>query len=509
MAKEFICTSTEPVVETKYGKLRGFKLGSTYNFYGIKYANAKRWQMPTEVEPWDGIKDALSYGYICPLTGPERPDGDIFVPHRFWPKSEDCQYLNIWTQSIDKDAKKPVIVWIHGGGYSGGSSLEMVAYDGENMSVYGDAVVVSMNHRLNFIGYFDVSAYGEKYANSGNLGQADLVACLTWIKENIANFGGDPDNVTIFGQSGGGRKIGALLQMPAAEGLFHKAIIQSGVVKDTLKVPDAAMSKEIMDDVMAKLGVEDFEVLANEVSYDDIAKAFNAVLPAYREKGVSGMIWGPHISDYYLGDIRDGNPVSDFAKKIPTIIGTTFAEGRAFAAPKVAKYEISEEEREAVVKERFGDKADELIDLFKAAYPEKSLVDLAALDDSRRWGTLDYLKNRAPFTDAPIYSYVFSFDFPINDGTAAWHCAEIPFAFHNTEKVALCNVPGGVTEKVEDAVFGAWVNFAKTGNPSPAEAEWKPFTMDEKNTLVFDIETTLRTDYDTVLQEKLVGEKVF
>lgn len=508
MAKEFVCTSSEPIVQTKQGRLRGFRLGSTYNFYGVKYANAKRWQMPTPVEPWEGVKDALSYGYICPLPAAERPDGDIFVPHRFWPKSEDCQYLNIWTQSLDREAKKPVIVWIHGGGYTAGSSLEMVAYDGENMSKYGDAVVVSMNHRLNFIGYFDVSAFGEKYENSGNLGQADLVLCLKWIRDNIAAFGGDPDNVTLFGQSGGGRKIGALLQMPAADGLFHKAIIQSGVVKDTLRVPDASQSKEIVQAVMEKLGVDDFEVLANEVSYDDIAKAMNAVLPAFREKGVSGMIWGPHKGDYYLGDIRDGNPVNEHAKTIPTIIGTTYAEGCAFSAPKVAKYDLSEEEREKVVRERLGEKADELIPLFRAAYPEKSLVDLAALDNSRRWGTLDYLKYRAVYPQAPIYTYVFSFDFPINDGTAAWHCAEIPFAFHNTDKVALCNVPG-VTEKVEDAVFGAWVNFARTGDPSPEGLCWKPFTLEEKNTMVFDKISGLRTDYDTELIEKYVGETVF
>ncbi|MBQ1376339.1 MAG: carboxylesterase/lipase family protein, partial [Lachnospiraceae bacterium] len=199
MAVDFLCSTTEPIVQTKAGKLRGYKLGSTYHFLGVRYAEAKRWQMPEEVTPWEGVRDATGYGYTCPLMTPDRPDGDLFVPHHFWPQSEDCQYLNVWTQTLDETAKKPVMVWIHGGAYMAGSSIEMVAYDGVNMSVHGDCVVVSMNHRLNCIGYFDVSAFGEKYWNSGNVGNADLVVCLRWIRENIARFGGDPENITIFG----------------------------------------------------------------------------------------------------------------------------------------------------------------------------------------------------------------------------------------------------------------------------------------------------------------------
>ena len=152
MEKEFICSTTEPIVQTVAGKIRGFQLGSTYTFYGIKYANAKRWQMPTPVAPWEGVKDALSYGYIAPMPTPDSPMGDLMVPHRFWPQNEDCQYLNVWTQSLSKDAKKPVLFWIHGGGFSSGSSIEMVAYDGNNLSEFGDVVVVSLNHRLNLLG---------------------------------------------------------------------------------------------------------------------------------------------------------------------------------------------------------------------------------------------------------------------------------------------------------------------------------------------------------------------
>ena len=230
MARNFMCTKTDPVVETKAGKLRGFQLDGTYAFHGVKYADAKRFHQPTPVEPWEGIKNALAYGYVCPMLQQDQPSNELMVPHRYWPLDENCQYLNIWTQHLDPNAKKPVLVWLHGGGFAAGSSIEHIAYEGENMSKYGDVVVISLNHRLNILGYLDLSPFGEEYKNSGNAGNADMVAALQWIHENIANFGGDPENVTLFGQSGGGAKVTTLLQTPAADGLFHKGIVMSGVL---------------------------------------------------------------------------------------------------------------------------------------------------------------------------------------------------------------------------------------------------------------------------------------
>ena len=157
------------------------------------------------------------------------------VPHRYWIQNENCQNLNIWTQSLDKMAMRPVLVWFHGGGFSMGSSIEQKAYNGENMSKYGDVVVVTVNHRLNILGYLDLSQYGEKYADSANAGQKDLIAALKWIKENIKEFGGNPQNVTIFGQSGGGMKVSGLMQMKEADGLFQKGIIMSGVPDKSYK----------------------------------------------------------------------------------------------------------------------------------------------------------------------------------------------------------------------------------------------------------------------------------
>ena len=172
MARNFMCTKTDPVVETKAGKLRGFQLDGTYAFHGVKYADAKRFHQPTPVEPWEGIKNALAYGYVCPMLQQDQPSNELMVPHRYWPLDENCQYLNIWTQSVDKNAKKPVMVWLHGGGFAAGSSIEHIAYEGENMSKYGDVVVISLNHRLNILGYLDLSPFGEEYKNSGNAGNA-------------------------------------------------------------------------------------------------------------------------------------------------------------------------------------------------------------------------------------------------------------------------------------------------------------------------------------------------
>src|SRR5579863_5934994 len=218
-----------PVVQVRAGKLRGFRDGRTLTFLGVPYAQAERFGMPQPVTAWDDIKGAQSFGPVCPIPQAANVGQDDFVfPHRYWVENENCQVLNIWTQSLTPPVKKPVMVWMHGGGFTNGSAMESYAYDGKSLSEFGDVVVVSVNHRLNIIGTLDLSAYGASYANSRNTGMADLVAALQWVHDNIETFGGDPGNVTIFGQSGGGGKVTRLMHMPAAQGLFHKVICESG-----------------------------------------------------------------------------------------------------------------------------------------------------------------------------------------------------------------------------------------------------------------------------------------
>ena len=191
-----------PVLHTTSGDLKGYFYDGVYIYKGIPYAYADRFQMPVPSK-WNGVKDATNYGFVCPLQNQDTPNGELMVPHRYWPQDEHCQSLNIWTNKLDPEAKKPVLVWFHGGGYAAGSSIEQVAYDGVSIAKKGDSILVSVNHRLNILGYLDLSPFGEKYKNSANAGHADMVAALQWVHDNIALFGGDPENVTIFGQSGG------------------------------------------------------------------------------------------------------------------------------------------------------------------------------------------------------------------------------------------------------------------------------------------------------------------
>ncbi len=491
MSKNFVCDDST-IVKTNAGKLQGFMQNSTYIFQGIKYADAKRFQAPQPVKPWRGVKQATSYGFVAPLMSQETPNGEIMVPHRYWPMDENCQYLNIWTQSLDPAEKRPVMVWLHGGGFTSGSSIEQVAYDGESLSVNGNVVVVSLNHRLNILGYLDLSYYNDKYANSGNAGNADIVAALVWIHENIARFGGDPDNVTLFGQSGGGMKVWQLMQTPSADGLFHKAIIQSGLVDGFL---EEESSPEISEALMAELKIDKKDVEKLEtVPYQQLADAHNKIYPAFfAQQKYAGL--NPSVNDFYLGDPRKVG-FTAHAKTIPVLIGTTFAE-MSFETDVRDKYSISEEKVRPMIEKRYGaDISDQMISAFKQAYPGKALSDLLYVDALFRTPTIDFIKKKSEFAEAPTYAYLFAFDFPLEGGKAAWHCAEIPFVFHNTARVPVCNV-SGVSDRLEKQMSWAWVEFAESGKPSSGGLpEWPACKPGDEATMIFDRICRLEHNFD-------------
>ena len=280
MAHTFSCSADAPLVRTTGGSVRGYRFDGLDIFKGIPYAKARRFHAP-EPAVWDGVLDATSYGYVCPLLEMPKPNGEMLVPHRYWLMDEACQNLNIWTPALD-DAHRPVLVWLHGGGYFAGSSIEQIAYEGENIARLGDCVVVSINHRLNILGYLDLSDFGAEYANSGNAGGDDIIAALRWVRDNIAAFGGDPGNVTVFGQSGGGAKVTTLLQTPAADGLFHKGIVMSGVLG---RLADCTGSgRDCAEALMAELGAADIAALET-VPYAALAAAYNKVAPALKAAG--------------------------------------------------------------------------------------------------------------------------------------------------------------------------------------------------------------------------------
>jgi para-nitrobenzyl esterase len=498
MPKNFISNYEYPVVSTPKGLIRGYFYDGVFNFKGIKYANAKRFHKPEPVEPWEGIKNALSWGFNCPTMTEDSRDETAYLDHRYWPKNENCQYLNVWTTTIDSTAKKPVILWIHGGGFAGCSAIELLCADGEEMCGYGDVVMVSLNHRLNILGFLDVSAYGPQYDNSGNAGLADLVIALEWIRDNIAAFGGDPDNVTIMGQSGGGGKVCALLQCPAADGLFHKAIVHSGIHARRQR-PTPEVSKVLVGEMLDILGISPDEIeKLEEVEYHDLVKAYNTAVPRLRAQGLQPDGWAPLANGYYQGYARlDG--FYEHALKVPTMIGTCFSEFEKHPMQPF-KYQLSEDKIVSLIRERYHENADRMIDLFRKAYPEKNLLDLLVLDAEVRYGSLDHILKRSAFEgSAPVYSYVFAQEFRNYDnGLTAFHCAELPYAFHTTSRVMVCQQDG--VEKLEDEMAGAWAAFAHTGDPNhEGLAEWPAFTKDNHATMVFCEDSRARIDFDTEL----------
>ncbi|MBR3195643.1 MAG: carboxylesterase/lipase family protein [Clostridia bacterium] len=505
LTSQVVMTYDDPVAETKYGKVRGLKTEDTYIFRGIQYAKAKRFHMPEEPDPWEGVKNAFAFGNAClELNTPVAHDNDI-VQHFYYPQSERCQVLNIWTKHLEKDAKKPVMVWLHGGGWFSGSATELIAYDGENLAQYGDVVVVSLNHRLNVLGYLDLSDYGEKYRYSGNVGLADLVAALKWVKENIENFGGDPGNVTIFGQSGGGGKVAYLLQTPAADGLYHKGIIQSGGYLGhggaEAHKHNREVSKKCAALTLKRLGIGEDEVSKIEtVPWEDLAQATMEAIWLLREEGES-VSWEPvYDGDYFMGDPVD----MGFRKETigtPMIIGTCFGEfsgthDRHFSETPKALW--SAEEADAIMRRAFGDKADRVKELFAKAYPDRQIQDVLFLDLDFKNQALGYIKGFAE-AGGTIWNYMFNLETPYECGTVAWHNAEECYVFRNAAYLEYEYIPE-VSEKLEDEVSGAWLAFARNSDPNcDTIPEWPACTKDSVPCMCFDKVTDLRVDHDKEL----------
>lgn len=488
------------VVSTKQGKVRGYVYDGISIFKGIPYAKAKRFHAPEPVEAWEGVRDATNYGYVCPLLDEPVANGEVLVPHRYWMMSEDCQNLNIWTPACDGE-KRPVLVWLHGGAYEAGSAIEQVAYEGENMCREGQVVVVSVNHRLNVLGYCDLSAFGEEYANSGNAGTDDIIAALHWVQDNISAFGGDSENVTVFGQSGGGGKVTTLLQTPEADGLYAKGINMSGVVGPLL--PDSKGSGEALVRAMMKeLGAETAGELET-VPYSKLAAAYKKVRPELEKEG-KNVGCTPHPNAFYKGTPEENGFRKETAH-IPLLVGTVYGEFTSFGPDGFDKSRLTRSQGEEKVKETLGEEAaEQLLPLFAKAYPERNPADLLKLDYTFRLPAQEYIRLRSALNTC-TYSYLFNQDLPVDGGRTPWHCADIPYVFHNTELVPVTQEPG-VTEKLEKQIFESVMAFARTGDPNNKEIPfWPSSTPEKEQTMVFWKETGLRCNYDAELV--LLAEK--
>lgn len=497
MTHSFDRSAGTALVRTIRGDIQGYVYDGLSIFKGIPYARAARFHAPEPVEPWSGVLDACSYGYVCPLMTNDPPRGELYVPHRFWPMDENCQNLNIWTPAPD-DGKRPVLVWLHGGGFSAGSAIEQVAYDGAAMSRLGNAVVVSVNHRLNILGYFDLSDFSEEYANSGNAGGDDIIAALRWIRDNIALFGGDPDNVTVFGQSGGGAKVTTLLQSPAADGLYAKGIVMSGVIGPVLADADGS-GKELAEAVIKELGIRTVKEL-EKTDYAAFARAYLKVAPELRRQG-KYVGNAPHTNAFYLGDpvVHGFRPET---AGIPLIVGSVFGEFTSFAPMPWSRDSLTEAEQVRLIRDVWGEEpADAMIPLFRQAYPERKIIDLLRLDFIFRLPEIRYISDRSKLNNC-TWSYLFNMDQPIDGGNTPWHCCDIPYVFHNIDLVEYPHGPAeeGLAKRLEEEAFRSVIAFASSGSPSnPAVPDWLPCAPGKERIMVFDGNTRLLDNYDHAL----------
>ena len=493
----FICRDDYPLAKTDKGTIRGYMLNEMFHFLGIPYAQAGRFLPPEPVTPWEGILDTQDYGFLCPQLPDKEVKGNLAFPKRYWLEREDCQTLNIWTESLDPGKKMPVVIWLHGGGFSKGSCLELEAYDGENMGRYGHVVSVSVNHRLNILGFLDLSDFGKEYELSGNVGMEDLVAALRWVKTNIAAFGGDPDNVTIFGESGGGGKVAALLQMGDADGLYHKAIIESGVLSANGRDPkqEKQDKKEFAAKVVSAIG--GLERLRT-APYRELMEAVQKVTQN------SFAAWGPvPLTGSYIGSAWSAG----FRKEvmdIPLICGSVFQELVPRNNDFREKESFSPEERYRALVDTYGaEGAPKIRDAFEKAYPEFNLYYASLADCMVRRPTEKFCELRRDSGAKATYNFLFAHETMYKGGLLSTHADELSFVFHNVEYNP-SQFAEGRELLLQEQIFNAWMQFARTGNPNhPGIPEWKPMLPGENNCFVFSKAPSCRVDHDAELMELL------
>lgn len=518
-----IASDRKAVVETAAGKVRGFVSGGILTFRGIPYAASTegqaRFAPPSKPVPWAGVRSAMYYGPTCP-QGPRtgwKNDEEAFVFE--WDDGqpgEDCLRVNVWTPGLNDNKKRPVLVWIHGGQFLAGSGQELKAYHGERLSRRGDVVVVSLNHRLNVLGYLDLSACGSRYADSGNAGMLDIVAALQWVHDNIASFGGDPGNVTIFGQSGGGAKVSTVMAMPAARGLFHRAAVHSG---SGLRMVPAESAAKLAALTLAELGlsasqVDQLHTMPHAHLLEAAQAAQRKMGPAGRPGGLSRLVAADRAG---LAAVVDGkhvphhpfDPVAPaVSADIPMLIGSTLNEfGNEIQTPGVEA--ITEQELQARATAAYGGQGAQAVAAYRRAMPGARPSDVFSRMSAaaQRHNAIVQATRKRALGAAPAFLYWFTWQTPILDGRPrAFHCSELPFVFDNTDRCAA--MTGGSPEARELAgrMSDAWIAFARTGNPNhPGLPKWPAFSPDAGEVMVFDDTCAVQFDPDRELRKLTSG----
>ena len=502
-----------PVVETEAGKVQGLEQGGIDAFLGVRYAAPPlgdlRFQPPAKPEAWEGVADATGYGAPCmqlySASGPTESEMTRRIQAIF-PTSteaktdnEDCLFLNVWTPAAGDGKKRPVMVWFHGGGYAYGSG-NWPAYNGRNLAEKGDVVVVTVNHRLNAFGYLNLAEkFGEDFAASGNVGNLDLVRSLEWVRDNIAGFGGDPDNVTIMGESGGGSKVSHLMAMPAADGLFDKAVIQSGPGVFSGKPAEAA---DYAGKILEAAGVETLDDLRT-IRSDQIVEAVRKATPAD-----SAMGRGPQFGPIADGTIIPRDPflpaAPEQARDIPVLIGYNKDEMTLFLAAQPWFGRLTEGTLDAMTG-AMGEQAVAAVAAYRKRYPDYSPTHLAAIAMGTRFvrGTYLLADQQAKTASAPVYVYRLTWETPIGGGMLRTpHTLDIPLMFDNAKESAALVGTGEDAQTMADMMSDAWIAFAKTGTPSSALLpEWKPYTPSARNVMELNVEPQLVDDPEKDIRE--------
>ena len=480
--------STGPVVETTTGKVRGTMEDKVCAFRGIPYgastAGPGRFRPPQKPQPWTGVKETVELGHRSPQAAsgliPEVAAVDVKEP-----SGEDCLVLNVWTPSATPGHKRPVMVWLHGGGFTSGSGGFKI-YDGVNLAGRHDVVVVTVNHRLNAFGYLYMADLGgAKYADASNAGMLDIVAALQWVHDNISNFGGDAGNVTIFGQSGGGAKVSTLLAMPSAQGLFHRAVIESGASLRGISRDAANKSTEAF---LAKVGLKRNRI--DELRTMPVERIV-AALAGGGPAGAPGLRFGPVVD----GKTLPANPFDPTAPEIsasvPLLIGSTQTEVTFFAGQQLDPID------EAMARERVqrtfrasDADTDKIIAAYKKVDPRISNIDLylESASDNFAWtNALTAAERKSALGKAPVYMYYFKWRSPVRDGKLkAMHCMEIPFVFDNPDAGKPMTGSGQDRYALAHKISGAWVAFARSGNPSQKGLAWPAYDTTKRATMILD-----------------------
>ncbi|MGZ3297366.1 MAG: carboxylesterase/lipase family protein, partial [Asticcacaulis sp.] len=506
------------IARTRYGKVRGYVDDGVFTFKGIPYADdtsgENRWLPAKPPKPWEDPYPALAYGANCP----QNLHNFRAIEHTFlqqWTDGfvgEDMLKLNIWTPSLS--GNRPVMVYFHGGGFSFGSSYELAAHDGARMARVHDVVQVSVNHRLNVLGFLDLTEVGgSAYEDSVNVSMTDLVASLQWVRENIQNFGGNPDNILIYGQSGGGSKVTTLLGMPSAKGMIHRGIVQSGGGGN---IPSADQSREFAREVVKQLGIAPNDISAlQKMEWAKLYAAGNHAAEKINGPASFGPLgfagpqpatprvgWSPTLDGRLITVRSYQDAAPEASRDVPVIIGNVSEEGTSYSQnPTEAQW------REKLAASLGAAKANALVDAMKAAHPEKAIrtlsYGLGGLAMRNRVQTMVKLKYDQKA--APVYQYHFQWQSPQLDGVAgAWHTADLAFCFDNTR---LCAQGTGDTPQARalaTRMAGAWAAFARTGNPSQPGLQWTPSDPVNCQTMVFDNRCRMENDPEAAVRRILL-----